>query len=163
MSDILMLNICNRFCTYYNWLLIDFKSIYTSLGPFLQELRESHSIYVFNNPCTIEIYDTWSILKKSLTGFKPEFSVYSTSCHTKAKDTGLPVSSRDGGRTLDSYQPQGFSGICNPNNRVHDLIQITVSISHYDNHDTTGNHMYVIIYSFCVFFFYTVQSNTKNL
>ena len=103
--------------------------------PFCQ-----HDLMIlFTNPSARVGYDTWSIFKRSLTGFNSECSFSYTSCLTKAEEPSpsyyLPIA---GGRIIGFIPFSRVLVLCEMklfSSRI--WTRVTVFISYDDNHYTT--------------------------
>ena len=117
------------------------EPIYSSPVPIRDmALKTSRKQSYLPNPSARVGYDTWSILKRSLTGLNSEFSFSQTSCLTKAEEPSpsyyLPIA----GRRIIGFIPFPRVLVLCETKSVSSRIwtRVAVFISNDDNHYTTG-------------------------
>ena len=95
---------------------------------------------LFTKPSARAGYDTRSIFKRSLTGLNSEFSFSYTSCLTKAEENSLPYYLPIAGGRIIGFIPFPRVLVLCEMQSVSSRIwtRVAVSISHDDNHYTTG-------------------------
>ena len=126
------------------------RSLYPSLSIYLSILVCSYltidysMFIIFTTPSARAGYDTRSIFKRGLTGWNSKFSFSETSCLTKAEEPSLPYYLPIAGGRIIGFIP--FSRVlvlCEMQSVTSRIwTHVAVSISHDDNHYTTGTSLF---------------------